>query len=231
MEELLTPAEMARADAAAIAGGIPGLVLMEAAGCAVARAAMRRFRPVRTLVLAGPGNNGGDGWVAARLLEQAGWPVAVAPLAMPRAGTDAATVAARWRGPVVPFAAAEVARAGLVIDAVFGAGLSKPVEGRVAEVLGAVTAPILAVDVPSGLDGATGAMRGFAPQAALCGPGEHLAVVVPVGLERRIDRAMDEAARREGLSRTQVVACYGRLVANPTGLEFQVERVERRNGT
>ena len=74
-------------------------------------------------------------------------------------------------------------------------------------------------------------VAGFAPQAALCGPGEHLAVVVPVGLERRIDRAMDEAARREGLSRTQVVACYGRLVANPTGLEFQVERVERRNGT
>ena len=167
MEELLTPAEMARADAAAIAGGIPGLALMEAAGRAVARAAIRRFRPVRTLVLAGPGNNGGDGWVAARLLEQAGWPVAVAPLAMPRAGTDAATVAARWRGLVVPFAAAEMARAGLVIDAVFGAGLSKPVEGWVAEVLGAVTAPILAVDVPSGLDGATGEVRGFAPQAAL----------------------------------------------------------------
>ena len=59
--ELLTPAEMARADAAAIAGGIPGIALMEAAGRAVARAAARRFRPCRTLVLAGPGNNGGDG--------------------------------------------------------------------------------------------------------------------------------------------------------------------------
>ena len=167
MEELLTPAEMARADAAAIASGIPGLTLMEAAGRAVARAAMRRFRPVRTLVLAGPGNNGGDGWVAARLLEQAGWPVAVAPLTMPRAGTDAAAAAARWRGPVVPFSTAEAARAGLVIDAVFGAGLSKPVEGAVAEVLGGLTAPVLAVDVPSGLDGATGEVRGLAPQAAL----------------------------------------------------------------
>jgi hydroxyethylthiazole kinase-like uncharacterized protein yjeF len=167
MDELLTPAEMARADAAAIAGGIPGPVLMEAAGRAVARAAMRRFRPVRTLVLAGPGNNGGDGYVAARLLEAAGWPVAVAPLGVPRAGSDAAAAAARWRGPMVAPSVAEVARAGLVVDAVFGAGLSKPVEGQAAELLAAVRAPLLAVDVPSGLDGATGAVRGFAPPAAL----------------------------------------------------------------
>jgi hydroxyethylthiazole kinase-like uncharacterized protein yjeF len=167
MEELLTPAEMARADAAAIATGIPGVMLMEAAGRAVARAAARRFRPARTLVLAGPGNNGGDGYVAARLLEAAGWPVAVAPLALPRAGSDAALAAARWRGPVVGFSAAEAGRAALVIDAVFGAGLAKPVEGIAAEVLGAVQAPVLAVDVPSGVDGATGAVHGFAPAAAL----------------------------------------------------------------
>ena len=166
MEELLTPSEMARADAAAIASGVPGIVLMEAAGRAVARVAMRRFRPARTLVLAGPGNNGGDGWVAARLLEQAGWPVAVAPLAPPRPGSDAALAAARWRGPVVAFSIAEASRAGLVIDAVFGAGLSKPMEGLAAEVLSAVTAPILAVDVPSGVDGATGAVLGCAAQAA-----------------------------------------------------------------
>lgn len=167
MEELLTPAEMARADAAAIAGGIPGIALMEAAGRAVARAVMRRFRPCRTLVLAGPGNNGGDGWVAARLLERAGWPVSVAPLAPPRPGTDAALAAAGWRGPVVPFAPAEAARAGLIIDAVFGAGLSKPVEGQVAELLAGLRAPVVAVDVPSGVDGATGAVLGAAPQAAL----------------------------------------------------------------
>jgi hydroxyethylthiazole kinase-like uncharacterized protein yjeF len=167
MEELLTPAEMARADAAAIASGIPGIVLMEAAGRALARAAMRRFRPVRTLVLAGPGNNGGDGWVVARLLEQAGWPVAVAPLGMPRPGSDAALAAARWRGPVVPFSRAEADRAGLVVDAVFGAGLSKPVDGLAAEVLGCLRAPVLAVDVPSGVDGETGQVRGVAPQAAL----------------------------------------------------------------
>lgn len=165
--ELLTPAEMARADAAAIAGGIPGILLMEAAGRAVARAAMHRFRPCRTVILAGPGNNGGDGYVAARLLEQAGWPVAVAALAPPRPGSDAALAAARWPGPTLPFTPEEAARAALVVDAVFGAGLARPVEGRAAEVLQAVRAPVLAVDVPSGLDGETGQVRGFAPQAAL----------------------------------------------------------------
>lgn len=165
--ELLTPAEMARADAAAIAGGVSGMVLMEAAGRAVARAAQSRFRPCRTLVLAGPGNNGGDGYVAARLLERAGWPVAVAALAPPRPGSDAARAAARWRGPTVPFVPAEAHRAGLVVDAVFGAGLTRNLEGAAAETLAAASAPILAVDVPSGLDGETGSVRGFAPQAEL----------------------------------------------------------------
>ena len=164
---LLTPAEMARADAAAIAAGVPGERLMEAAGRAVARAAMARFRPCRTLVLAGPGNNGGDGYVAARLLERAGWPVAVAALAPPAPGGEAAAAARRWRGPMLPFGPEAAARAGLVIDAVFGAGLARPVEGLTAATLAAAGGPVLAVDVPSGLDGATGQVRGFAPRAAL----------------------------------------------------------------
>jgi hydroxyethylthiazole kinase-like uncharacterized protein yjeF len=165
--EILTPGEMSRADALAIAAGVPVDRLMEAAGRAVARAVMRRFRPVRTLVLAGPGNNGGDGYVAARLLDQAGWPVAVAALAPPRGGSAAAAAAARWRGPVLPFAPGEAARAGLVIDAVFGAGLARPVGGLVAQTLAAAGGPVVAVDMPSGLDGATGQVRGHAPQAAL----------------------------------------------------------------
>ncbi|WP_043340741.1 bifunctional ADP-dependent NAD(P)H-hydrate dehydratase/NAD(P)H-hydrate epimerase [Belnapia moabensis] len=164
--ELLTPTEMARADALA-ASTISTLRLMEAAGRAIALAARRRFRPCRTLVLAGPGNNGGDGYVAARILEQAGWPVAVAPLAPPRPGSDAAAMAARWHGPLAPFSEAEAARAGLVIDAVFGAGLTRQVDGLAAKVLSACRAPILAVDTPSGLDGATGQTMGYAPQAAL----------------------------------------------------------------
>lgn len=161
--ELLTPEEMGAADRLA---PVPGPVLMEAAGRAVARAVAARFRPTRTLVLCGPGNNGGDGYVAARILAQRGWPVAVAALAPPRAGTDAAGAAAAWHGPTVPFAAAEAARAGLAIDAVFGAGLARDLAPEVAAVLRA--APVLvAIDTPSGIDGATGAARGDAPHAAM----------------------------------------------------------------
>jgi hydroxyethylthiazole kinase-like uncharacterized protein yjeF len=163
--ELLTPVEMARADAASPALGVPGPTLMANAGRAVARAIIRRFRPCRTLVLAGPGNNGGDGYVAARLMQQAGWPVAVATLAPPRAGSDAADAAAHWRGPSLPFTAMESRHAELVIDAVFGAGLARDVAGIVADVLGAARR-VVAVDVPSGVDGGTGAVRGYAPQAA-----------------------------------------------------------------
>lgn len=164
--ELLTPDEMARADAASPGLGVPGLTLMANAGRAVARAIVQRFRPCRTLVLAGPGNNGGDGYIAARLLQQAGWPIALAALAPPRAGSDAADAASHWHGPSVPFTVAEAARADLVIDAVFGAGLARDVDGVVAETLLA-SKQVVAVDVPSGLDGATGAVRGYAPQAAL----------------------------------------------------------------
>jgi len=165
--ELLTPAEMARADQAALAAGIATETLMEAAGRAVARAIRARFRPGRTLVLAGPGNNCGDGYVAARYLEQAGWPVSVAALAPPNPGSAAAAASARWRGPMVPFTEAEAARAGLVVDALFGAGVTRPLAPEVTKVLRAAAAPIVAVDVASGLDGATGQMLGYAPQAAL----------------------------------------------------------------
>ncbi len=156
--ELLTPAEMTAADAAAARAGVPGAMLMQAAGRAVARAA-QRFDPCRTLVLCGPGNNGGDGYVAARLLAQQGWPVCVAALRPPRTGSDAHAAAMRWHGPIVPFNPAEATRAELVIDAVFGAGLSALIPDDVADTLAAARR-VLAVDVPSGLDGATGQPRG-----------------------------------------------------------------------
>src|ERR1700733_1394416 len=96
--ELLTPDEMAQVDAASPALGVPGYRLMENAGRAVARAIQARMPPCRTLVVCGPGNNGGDGYVVARLLAQEGWPVSLAALAPPRTGSDAARAEARWRG-------------------------------------------------------------------------------------------------------------------------------------
>ncbi len=166
MHQLLTPDEMSTADRLAALAGLPGPQLMENAGRAIARAIRARFRPCRTLVLAGPGNNGGDGYVAARLLHQAGWPVSIAATAAPRRGSDAAAAAARWHGPNLRFGARAAARADLVIDAVFGAGLARDVTGVIADALRA-SRQVVAVDVPSGLDGATGLVRGFAPTACL----------------------------------------------------------------
>ncbi len=161
--ELLSPEESARADALS---PVPVATLMENAGRAVARAIRARFRPCRTAVLCGPGNNGGDGYVAARLLAQEGWPVTVAALAPPRDGSAAAGAAGRWTGPTAPFAAETAARAELVIDAVFGAGLARDLSPDVAETLRSARRTV-AIDVPSGLAGATGAIRGYAPKAVL----------------------------------------------------------------
>ena len=164
--ELLTPAEMGQADRLAAQRGHPGPTLMEAAGRAAARAVQRHIGPSRVLVLVGPGNNGGDGYVAARLLAQEGWPVRLAALAPPRGGSDAAGAARLWSGPTVPFTPQEARRADVVIDAVFGAGLTRSVTGLVAETLTAAR-QIVAIDVPSGLDGATGLTLGYAPAAEL----------------------------------------------------------------
>jgi hydroxyethylthiazole kinase-like uncharacterized protein yjeF len=163
---LLTPTEMAAADKAAANHGHAGPALMEAAGRAVARAIKHHIGRARVLVLAGPGNNGGDGYIAARLLAQDGWPVRVAALAPPRTGSDAAGAARLWHGPTIPFTPEEAAQADVVVDAVFGAGLTRPVSGLVAETLKAARR-IVAVDVPSGLDGATGLTLGYAPSAEL----------------------------------------------------------------
>lgn len=163
---LLAPDQMARADQLAAQRGQTGPALMEAAGRAVARAVRRHIGPSRMLVLAGPGNNGGDGYVTARLLALEGYPVRLAALAPPRPDSDAAGAAGQWFGPTVPFTAEEAKRADVVIDAVFGAGLTRPVHGLVADTLKAARR-IVAIDVPSGLDGATGLPLGHAPAAEL----------------------------------------------------------------
>lgn len=160
-----TPVEMGAVDRLA-AQQIPVAMLMENAGRAVARAMRASMRPARVLVLCGPGNNGGDGYAAARFLLEAGWPVAVAALAEPKPGSAAAEVAGRFTGPRVPFVAAEAARVDVVLDAVFGAGLARDVAPAVADVLRAARR-VVAVDVPSGVDGGSGQVRGYAPKAEL----------------------------------------------------------------
>ncbi|MCE2564228.1 NAD(P)H-hydrate dehydratase [Komagataeibacter sp. FNDCF1] len=162
---LPAPDEMGRIDAAA-ARVVPVATLMENAGRAVARAIRRHTRPCRVLVLCGPGNNGGDGYVAARRLAEQGWPVSVAMLAAPRPGGDAAAAAALWHGPVVPFTPDAARRFDLVVDGVFGAGLSRDVGADIAAVLDAAPR-LVAIDMPTGVDGATGAVRGHAAQAEL----------------------------------------------------------------
>lgn len=169
--ELLTVEEMAAADRQTIQGGTPGITLMENAGRAIADAIEGQWRKRPVLVLAGPGNNGGDGFVAARLLKERGWPVRLALLGSPdRLKGDAAEAAAGWTDPVLPLSPEPLADRPLLVDALFGAGLDRPVEGKPAEVLEVAADAGLdsvAVDVPSGVDGDTGAVLGVAVPAAL----------------------------------------------------------------
>lgn len=162
---VLSPKEMGSVDHIA-SRTIPVTTLMENAGRAVAWAVKYFTKPCRVLVLCGPGNNGGDGYVTARYLAEMGWSVAVAALVEPREGSDAAAVAGRFHGPRVPFSPEEAARVDLVIDAVFGAGLSRDVQEPVPSVL-AVAKRVVAIDMPSGIDGATGQVRGYARAADL----------------------------------------------------------------
>ncbi len=168
---LLTPGQMAEADRRTIAGGTPGVELMENAGRGVADAVSRRWSARPITVLCGPGNNGGDGFVAARMLAERGWRVRLALLGGVTAlHGDAAVAAAGWRGAVEPLHSAALDGAALVVDGIFGAGLARPIEGVVREVIEAIAErrlPVVAIDVPSGVDGASGEVLGIAPRAAV----------------------------------------------------------------
>jgi ADP-dependent NAD(P)H-hydrate dehydratase / NAD(P)H-hydrate epimerase len=200
MRELLTPAEMYRADALAVAAGVPSLRLMENAGRAVAEEILRRYGARTILVLCGPGNNGGDGFVVAGCLKGWGWQVAVALLGKRHdLQGDAAAMSAKWDGPVGEISqfltlrssaesdasrgpAADASRLAaarrapqhegdwkpcLIVDALFGAGLSRDFPQDLAEAINDAAVPVVAVDMPSGLDGATGRPRGASVQADL----------------------------------------------------------------
>ncbi len=154
---ILTVAETAAADQTAIAGGTPGAILMERAGTAVADAICARFEPRPTVVFCGPGNNGGDGYVVARVLSARGWDVWVERLAEPSSG-DALAAASSWQGVTVEIGAGRP-DAELFVDALFGAGLTRPLEGeaaRLARVSHRLRDRFIAVDIPSGVAGDTG---------------------------------------------------------------------------
>ena len=170
MIELLTTAEMAEADRLAMAGGIAGIELMENAGRAVADSVAARHAPgTRVVAVAGPGNNGGDGFVAARILAERGYRLRVLVAGDPgRLKGDAALAAQRWQGPSAPAAPAALLPADVVIDALFGAGLDRPVEGTARAMIEAMNGAscVHAVDLPSGINGTTGAVMGLAVEAA-----------------------------------------------------------------
>ena len=169
MIELLTTAEMAEADRLTIAGGVAGIALMENAGRAIAEAAAAVLRGRRVVIVAGPGNNGGDGFVAARHLAERGYSVRVSFVGdRKRLKGDAALAVARWSGPMEDATPASLADCDIVIDALFGAGLDREVEGLPRSMIAAMNAaglPVIAVDLPSGVNGTTGAVMGAAVNA------------------------------------------------------------------
>lgn len=168
---LITPAQMYMADAAAIAAGTPGVELMENAGRAIVREILLRWSCRPVLVMCGPGNNGGDGFVVARLLRAEGWPVRVALLIdAGKLKGDARQAAQAWDGTVERLTPAALGEARLLVDGLFGAGLARPLDGIAGEIVRAVNEnswPVVAVDIPSGIDGETGQVRGEAVAAAL----------------------------------------------------------------
>jgi len=177
---VVTAAQMRAYDRWTIEHGTPGTVLMERAGAGVARVLRRHFgRRGPVVVCCGRGNNGGDGFVAARLLARARIPVEVWLIGAPEElRGDAAIMFRRWTGPTHSLTAKaqlavlrrRLARAAVVVDALLGTGLDKPVAGLMAEVVQAINEagrPVVAVDLPSGLSADTGQPLGVAVRASV----------------------------------------------------------------
>lgn len=171
MIELLTNAQMTEADRLAIAGGMPGISLMERAGRAVADVVGGHGPATkRVVVVAGPGNNGGDGFVAARLLAERGHAVRLLEVGDPdRRKGDAAIAAGRWSGSTAPARPDAIGPCDVVVDALFGAGLDRPPQGLAKDMIDAINragVPVVAVDLPSGINGTSGAAPGAAVRAS-----------------------------------------------------------------
>lgn len=166
---LLSVAQMTEADRAAVAAGTPASLLMQNAGNAVAQEITRRWTPRPVTILCGPGNNGGDGFVAGTALAQSGWPVRIALLGSREALRGEARIyAMRWQGGIENVTPAVLEGAALVVDALFGSGLSRRLDPQIVATLAAISQrglPLVAVDVPSGVMGDTGESVGAAPAA------------------------------------------------------------------
>src|ERR1700749_4784446 len=167
--EVLTTSEMERADHLTIAAGTPGFALMLSAGQAVAQAAMDLAEEGPIVVVAGRGNNGGDGFVAAAELAARGREVSVSLLCERYSlQGDAASAARGWKHPVLPFNPQAIGKPALIIDALFGAGPNRPIKGGPCDMIEAINAngaPVLSIDLPSGINGTTGAVMGVAVRA------------------------------------------------------------------
>jgi hydroxyethylthiazole kinase-like uncharacterized protein yjeF len=173
--EVLTVAQMGQADRLAVEAGVPSLTLMENAGKAVADVVEEHYPFAVTLVLCGPGNNGGDGFWAAVKLRERGFDVRVACLVAPDAlKGDAAEMAKRWGGPIAPLGEPALGGVSVIVDALFGAGLARPLEGAAADAVREANAsglPIVAIDVPSGIHGDLG--RPLEGADGVCIRGSH----------------------------------------------------------
>lgn len=218
---LLDVRQMGEADRLTVAAGTPATSLMENAGQAVANEIMQRWSARPVIVLCGPGNNGGDGFVTARHLSTTAWPVRVALLG----SQDHLTGAARqhadlWRGTVEPLTSAVLDGAELVVDALFGAGLSRALEGSSVETLAAAARqklPIVAIDVPSGVMGDTGEALGavasvltvtffrkkpghlLLPGRRICGEVVVADIGIPASVLEQISPTLSKMIRASGL--------------------------------
>jgi NAD(P)H-hydrate epimerase len=176
MHVILTAQQMRQAEQVAVQAGSPLIVLMERAGLAVAEQIMARYTKRPTIVLCGPGNNGGDGFVAARHLSSKGWPVRILLFGkLEELTAEAKTAASRWRGTVITASLGTVQSAlekgaQLVVDGLYGIGLRRPVTGEAASILQLINksnVPVVAIDIPSGLNADTGQVFGQAIAAEM----------------------------------------------------------------
>lgn len=205
---LLSVEQMYAADAHAVRHGTSGEVLMESAGRGAAELIMDLYPRQAVAVLCGPGNNGGDGFVIARYLKDAGWPVRLALLGdADRLKGDARLMQQRWEGETEALSGQSADGCGLVVDALFGAGLARPLEGAAAELAEETRGQtVVAIDMPSGVSGDTGAHDGPAFKADMTvtfftgkpghvlTPGRYLCgdvKVIDIGIP---DSALDEIA-------------------------------------